>query len=199
METFQDEQGQWWVQYAKGPRRRGEVRTCEGCGAEFIAPGWLKTRFCGRSCGMRYAGSCRVIEKGPGHYAWKGGRHIRKRDGYVQLRVDGRYVLEHRHVMEQHLGRPLHSDETVHHLNGVKDDNRLENLELWMGRHGKGVRHSDAHAVVVTPPEAALLLHALHEVQWLGWLSQTKWSREDFDAVEAKLRAAAGEEAPPEE
>ncbi|WP_442816133.1 HNH endonuclease [Streptomyces sp. NBC_01233] len=42
--------------------------------------------------------------------------------------------------MEQTLGRDLFEDETVHHINGVRDDNRPENLELWSSRHPKGQR-----------------------------------------------------------
>jgi len=45
--------------------------------------------------------------------------------------------------MEQHLGRALLPEESVHHINGVRHDNRLENLELWSSSHPAGQRVSD--------------------------------------------------------
>jgi hypothetical protein len=58
-------------------------------------------------------------------------------------------ALEHRLVMARHLARPLADDEVVHHRNGVRTDNRLENLELWSTAHPKGQHIDDKIAFAV--------------------------------------------------
>lgn len=65
------------------------------------------------------------------------------RKGYVELSLGDIKIHEHRYVMEQHLGRKLVQGENVHHINGVKDDNRIENLELWVRSQPSGQRTQD--------------------------------------------------------
>jgi len=68
--------------------------------------------------------------KGKNSPNWKGGREITKA-GYVRLWISRtERVMEHRLVMEEHLGRKLSRDEVVHHINGNNADNRLVNLQL---------------------------------------------------------------------
>lgn len=123
---------------------------CAACGTEFLpkirglttagAPKYEQA--CSHQCAMTM-----IAQKGVGE-------RKRNKKGYVLLKVGREYpgskdgwMLEHRYVTEQRLGRPLLRAENVHHKNGDRTDNRSENLELWLGprQQPTGVHAADYH------------------------------------------------------
>jgi hypothetical protein len=120
--------------------------TCVKCGKTFQRTLWhaqhAVNHYCSRKCAwMKWEGKRLPPEmvhsmiinhahlKGENSPVWQGGRYVDSK-GYVRIRVGDEYIHEHRLVMEKHLGRKLTTDEVVHHINGNRQDNRLENLEL---------------------------------------------------------------------
>jgi hypothetical protein len=137
---YQDRNDKWWYKPPNMETRfSAKVFSCVSCGKESIKVKGKKNKtgryYCSKSCAARDGGGLKGMV-GKNHYAWKGGRN-KVRGGYVEIYCPdhpasrgGKYVREHRLVMEKHLGRYLLSSELVHHKNGIKDDNRLENLVL---------------------------------------------------------------------
>ncbi len=140
----------WYYFGKKNPTRtRALIRNCLNCQENFaIMPrkshdnGKYRNKFCSHRCATKYLYKKGILNsKGENGGRWTGGHNVLS-SGYVEIYAPthpaargGIYVREHRLVMEKHLGRYLLPSEQVHHKNGIKDDNRLENLELMTKVH----------------------------------------------------------------
>jgi hypothetical protein len=83
------------------------------------------------------------IHQRTGYRSTEDGAQYLETDGYVRVRRNGAWVKRSRAILEGIIGRPLRPGETAHHRNGVRHDDRPENLELWVGPVRAGVRAQD--------------------------------------------------------
>lgn len=146
--------GRWTIigngGHGKGKNNKGHRWLCRcECGTIREVKGSSLRTGHSQSCGCLTTDMLRIMVKGKPSKK-RGAERRLNRNGYVLIWVpnndgtDGsRCIFEHVHVMSKHIGRPLMKGETVHHKNGIRSDNRIENLELWASHHPPGQRTSD--------------------------------------------------------
>lgn len=141
-------------------QRTRQVAACEFCGGDYVQGKGRRERFCSRPCwiGASY--------KRPLDRQHNGKPAVLDNNGYVRIYEPGHpaatrsgWIFEHRHIVEQALGRALANAEHVHHLNHVRDDNRPENLQL--------LSHSE-HSAITGKENGEALKAALEARQQLA-------------------------------
>ena len=118
-----------------------------------------------------------VKKSGKDHPNYKGG-HERK-DGYRLVSINGVLKYEHRVLMGEHLGRDLADTEFIHHKNGIKNDNRIENLQLCTSRaeHNRIGLHKPP---LKYPREAKKYCENCGSSFMRGFLDTGKWRRKRY-------------------
>lgn len=136
-----------------GTLKTGKTQNCLNCGSPFYVQKHKafqnRGKFCSNAC--KYEWESKTCS-GASSFAWKGGVRTDK-DGYVFININGSYVKRATIVCESINGTKLKSGDVVHHINGVKDDDRPENLtamtrlehnrlhgKLIKGKRGKKVK-----------------------------------------------------------
>lgn len=122
---------------------------CAVCDQDFEQKRANNTEYCSYKCkklgvfrkwkGLEVKGPLKHI-KGSGYKTTSGYKIISMKHPNATKRGQ---IMEHVVVMSNHLGRPLKKYENVHHKNGIRDDNRIENLELWSRSQPPGQRVDD--------------------------------------------------------
>lgn len=136
--------------YDSGKRYKLREGLCGQCGKAFLTGHSIvsgKGKFCSRVCSARWHST------GDRNVFWNGGKRMTSQ-GYIHIWNPGHhrsmkngYVPEHVLIAESKIGRRLFDNEVVHHINGIKDDNRAENLEVMTEQehkslHGKQVKNA---------------------------------------------------------
>lgn len=133
--------------YADKRGKNGKMAHCKECHRTYVrSADWDYKGYACSSCGGRVTrhsksgvcGGCTQQARRDAPRNWK-----EDKNGYMTATRGGKYWSEHRWVMEEELERPLTEHESVHHKNGNRSDNRIENLELWSRWQPSGQRVED--------------------------------------------------------
>ena len=147
--------------------RSGSVKSC-GCLSREVAR---------KNCILLSTG-----RKGEKSFAWKGGRSIST--GYIGIYQpkDSSYIPEHRLIMEKHLGRKLEKNEVVHHINGIRNDNRIENLHVSL-RKEHSLNHQQILKQIKKLQKDILELKKSNLILWFLLIKKSNLKSDDIMAV----------------